>query len=86
MNKKVSNEAFLRAQERNESAYDTFQSEFEKQIASGEPEEGVTRLQLLEKMVHNLNNEISVSNMKYVSNMIDSLDEDGIIETKKSSS
>ena len=41
MNKKVANEAFSRAQERNESAYDTFQSEFEKQIASAEELIGV---------------------------------------------
>lgn len=86
MNKEAALEAYSKAQERNESAYETFQSEFEKKIASGEPEEGVTRLQLLERMIHNLNNDINASNMKYVSNMISSLDEDKIIESKKSNS
>lgn len=86
MNKKAAKEAFSKVQERNESAYETFQSEFEKQIASGEPEEGVSRLQLLEKMIHNLNNDINASNMKYVSNMINSIDEDAIIDSKKANS
>lgn len=79
-------EALMRAMERGEEAYRTFQAEFERLIAGDEPEGGVTRMQLLEEMTRRLTTELSASSLKFVSGMIDSLDEGRIVETKGPSS
>ena len=78
--------AYKRLKERNEDLYKNFQSSFSQEIAIGEPEAGVSRIQLLEKMVHTMNSDIISSNLKYVGSMIESLDEEGAIESKKENS
>ena len=41
---------------------------------------------ILEQMVHKMNSDITNANMKYVGKMIESLDEESIIESKKENS
>lgn len=79
-------EALTRAMERGEEAYRTFQADFERLIAGDDPEDGVTRMQLLEGITRNLTNELNTSSLKFVSGMIDSLDEGEIVESKEQSS
>lgn len=86
MSENEAQKAFKQLKERNDELYRTFQEEFKRKIATGEPEEGVTRIQLLEQMVHTMNSDIIASNLKFVSGMIESLNEDEIIESKKENS
>lgn len=83
MSKEDVQKAYNQLKERNDEFYRTFQEEFNRKIATGEPEEGTTRIQLLEQMVHAMNTDIIASNLKFVSGMIESLNEDEIIESKK---
>ena len=79
-------EALERVRERNEEAYLTFQEEFDRLIASDEPEGGVTRMQLLEEITRKLVAEVSASSLNYVSGMIVSIDEGAIADPKGPSS
>ncbi len=79
-------EAFTKATERNEEIYSQFQRDFKNQIEAESVEDGTSRIQLLEKMVHTMNSDIISSNMKYVGDIIESLDENNIIESKKENS
>lgn len=86
MNKEKMDKARAEAMERNDEYYNTFEREFAEKVASGTPENGLTRMQVLEQLMRVMNCEIKDSNLKYVSGMIDSIDENQIIETKKESS
>lgn len=83
MNRKKADKARIEAMDRNNEYYNTFEREFAEKIASGTPESGLTRMQLLEQMMRTMNSDINSSNLKYVSGMIDSIDEDEVIESKK---
>lgn len=83
MNRKKADKARSEAMDRNNEYYNTFEREFAEKIASGTPESGLTRMQLLEQMIRTMNSDINSSNLKYVSGMIDSIDEDEVIESKK---
>lgn len=83
MNKEKMDKARAEAMERNDEYYNTFEREFAEKVASGTPENGLTRMQVLEQLMRVMNCEIKDSNLKYVSGMIDSIDENQIIETKK---
>jgi len=83
MNRKKADKARSEAMDRNNEYYNTFEREFAEKIASGTPESGLTRMQLLEQMMRTMNSDINSSNLKYVSGMIDSIDEDEVIESKK---
>ena len=72
--------------ERNEDLYKSFQSSFKEDVASGEQKNDTSRIQLLEKMVHTMNSDIIKSNLKYVGGMIESLNEEEIIASKKANS
>ena len=80
--------AFKRTEERNVEIYKEFEQSFAEKIMSSdiETENGLGRIQMLEKMVHSMNSDIIGSNLKYVGEMIESMDEDGIIESKKENS
>lgn len=84
-NKKV-DKARSEAMDRNDEYYNTFEREFAEKIASGTPENGLTRMQILEQLLRTMNTDIKDSNLKYVSGMINSIDEDEVIETKKENS
>ena len=86
MNRKKADEARCNAMERNEEFYNTFEREFEEKIASGTTEDGMTRMQILEMLLHSMNSDIKDSNLKYVSGMINAIDEDQVIESKKENS
>lgn len=86
MNKKKVDKARRSAMERNDEYYDVFQREFDEKIATGSPEEGMSRMQILEKLLHAMNSDIKGSNLKFVSEMIDSIDESKLIESKKANS
>lgn len=79
-------EALESVMERNVEAYRTFQREFDRLIASGEPEEGVTRIQLLEQLMERLGSDLTESSLKYVGSMVEALDEREIIASKGPSS
>ena len=81
-----SKQAYLDLQEQTSEVYGTFQQEFDQKIASMAEPEGASRIQMLEQMVHQMNTQISLENLKYVGKMIESLDEDNIIESKKENS
>lgn len=86
MNKKNVDKARAEAMERNNEYYNTFEREFAEKIATGTPENGLTRIQILEQLMRAMNSDIKDSNLKYVSGMIDSIDENGVIESKKENS
>ena len=71
--------------ERNKEIYKTFQSDFKEKIASAS-DNGQSRIQLLERMLHTMNSEIIASNLKYAGDMIETLDENEIIASKKENS
>lgn len=71
--------------ERNKEIYKTFQSDFQEKIASAS-DNGQSRIQLLERMLHTMNSEIIASNLKYAGDMIETLDENEIIASKKENS
>lgn len=79
-------EAYESLQEHTDEVYKAFQKGFEEQIASGAQTEGVPRIQMLEKSVHEMNSDIIRQNLKYVGAMIETLDEDAVIESKKQNS
>ena len=83
MNRKKADQARNEAMERNDEYYNTFEREFAEKIASGTPADGLTRMQILEQLMRAMNSDIKDSNLKYVSGMIDSIDEDEVIESKK---
>lgn len=74
------------AMSRNSEYYNTFEREFIEKIVSGDPDTGLSRIQILEQLLRTLNSDIKDSNLKYVSGMIDSIDEDQVIESKKENS
>ena len=78
--------AYENLQERTDEIYKTFQKGFEEKIASSTDTGGVPRIQMLEKLVHEMNSDIIRQNLKYVGDLIESLDEDAIIESKKQNS
>lgn len=86
MNRKKADRARSEAMDRNDEYYNTFEREFAEKIASGTPENGLTRIQILEQLMRTMNSDIKDSNLKYVSGMIDSIDEDKVIESKKENS
>ena len=86
MNRKKADKARSEAMDRNDEYYNTFEREFAEKIASGTPENGLTRMQILEQLMRTMNSDIKDSNLKYVSGMIDSIDEDEVIESKKENS
>ncbi len=86
MDKKAATMARENAAERNAEHYRNFQREFLEKIATGDPQPGMTRIQILEELMAKMNSDIKESNLKYVSDMISSLDEDDIIESKKENS
>ena len=83
MDKKKAEQARQAALDADKAHYNTFLREFEEKIAHGEPPEGVSRIQILEQLMHTLHADIKESNLKYVSELIESLDEDQIIDSKK---
>ena len=86
MNRKNVDKARREAMDRNDEYYNTFEREFAEKIATGTPENGLTRMQILEQLMRTMNSDIKDSNLKYVSGMIDSIDEDEVIESKKENS
>lgn len=86
MNRKKADKARSEAMDRNDEYYNTFEREFAEKVASGTPENGLTRMQILEQLMRTMNSDIKDSNLKYVSEMIDSIDEDEVIESKKENS
>ena len=86
MDKNKAREAREHALEQNDELLKNFQREFEEQIVNSEPAEGKTRIQILEELTHKLVLSIKEENLKYVSSMIGSLDEDDIIQLKKENS
>ena len=86
MNRKQVDKARREAMGRNDEYYNTFEREFAEKIATGTPENGLTRMQILEQLMRTMNSDIKDSNLKYVSGMIDSIDEDEVIESKKENS
>lgn len=86
MNRKNVDKARAEAMERNNEYYNTFEREFAEKIATGTPENGLTRMQILEQLMRAMNSDIKDSNLKYVSGMIDSIDENEVIEAKKENS
>ncbi len=86
MNQKKVDQARNEAMERNDEYYNTFEREFANKIASGTPEDGLTRMQILEQLMRMMNSDIKDSNLKYVSGMINSIDEGEVIESKKGNS
>lgn len=86
MNKKKMDKARSEAMDRNDEYYRTFEREFVEKIASSTSESGLSRMQILEQMLRTMNSDIKDSNLKYVSGMIESIDEDEVIESKKENS
>ena len=86
MAKNKAESAYRSLKDQTTEVYKTFQQEFEQQIATHNEPEETTRIQLLEQMVHKMNSDITNENMKYVGKMIESLDEESIIESKKENS
>lgn len=86
MAKNKAESAYRSLKDQTTEVYKTFQQEFEQQIATHNEPEETTRIQLLEQMVHKMNSDITNANMKYVGKMIESLDEESIIESKKENS
>lgn len=86
MDKSKENNAYQGLKEQTTDIYKTFQQEFKQQIANHDRPEETSRIQLLEQIVHKMNSDINRANMKYVGKMIDSLDEESIIESKKENS
>ncbi len=74
-----------KTQERNKEIYKNFQSDFKEKIAS-DTNNGQSKIQMLERMLHTMNSEIIASNLKYAGEMIETLDEDEIIASKKENS
>ena len=74
------------AMERNDEFYNTFEREFREKVLADVPESGLTRMQILEQLLRVMNSDIKDSNLKYVSGLIDSIDEDEVIESKKENS
>lgn len=86
MAKNKAESAYRSLKDQTTEVYKIFQQEFEQQIATHNEPEETTRIQLLEQMVHKMNSDITNANMKYVGKMIESLDEESIIESKKENS
>ena len=86
MAKNKAESAYRSLKDQTTEVYKIFQQEFEQQIAAHNEPKETTRIQLLEQMVHKMNSNITNENMKYVGKMIESLDEESIIESKKENS
>ena len=86
MAKNKAENAYRSLKDQTTEVYKIFQQEFEQQIAAHNEPKETTRIQLLEQMVHKMNSDITNANMKYVGKMIESLDEESIIESKKENS
>ena len=86
MAKNKAESAYRSLNDQTTEVYKIFQQEFEQQIATHNEPKEITRIQLLEQMVHKMNSDITNANMKYVGKMIESLDEESIIESKKENS
>ncbi len=70
MDRKKAGKARSEAMDRNDEYYNTFEREFTEKIASGAPENGMTRMQILEQLMRTMNSDIKDSNLKYVSGML----------------
>ena len=86
MAKNKAESAYRSLNDQTTEVYKNFQQEFEQQIATHNEPKETNRIQLLEQMVHKMNSDITNANMKYVGKMIESLDEESIIESKKENS
>ena len=86
MAKNKAESAYRSLNDQTTEVYKIFQQEFEQQIETHNEPKETTRIQLLEQMVHKMNSDITNANMKYVGKMIESLDEESIIESKKENS
>ena len=88
MKKTEQQRAIIRTEERNSEIYREFNREFCEKILDTRTEsaDGIERIHLLERMMHSMNSDIIASNLKYVGEMIETIDEDGIIESKKENS
>ena len=80
--------AFRRIEQRNAEIYQEFEKSFAANLMESgkELENGTGRIQMLEKMVHSMNSDIISSNLKYVGEMIESIDEEEVITSKKENS
>ena len=80
--------AFRHTEQRNTEIYKEFEKSFISKIMEpgSEAENGIGRIQMLEKLVHSMNSDIVSSNLKYVGDMIESIDEEEIIASKKENS
>ena len=80
--------AFRRTEQRNTEIYKEFEESFIAKIMESdiESKDGIGRIQMLEKMVHSMNSDIVSSNLKYVGEMIESIDEEEVISSKKENS
>ena len=60
--------AVIRTEERNSEIYKEFSQNFIEKIANTKIEwdDGAERIQLLEQIVHSMNSDITLSNLKYV--------------------
>ena len=74
--------AYERLCERNEEVYRKFQKDFEVRIAQGNSDD-LSLMQTLEKLVHAMNSDIVNSNLNYVGKMVESLDDEEMIRSKK---
>ena len=83
VSKSKQQEAMKRMEERNHDLYKCFQAGFSEKIASSSESDGLSRIQMLEQMLHSMNSDIIASNLKYAGDMIETLNEDEIIESKK---
>lgn len=79
-------EAGERSRESGDNARDRFRQGFEELMAGGESAGGLTRMRGLEELTRQLRADLDSSTLTYVSDMIGSLDERGIIDSKDASS
>ena len=86
MAKNKAESAYRSLNDQTTEVHKIFEQEFEQQIATHNEPKETTRIQILEQMVHKMNSDITNANMKYVGKMIESLDEESIIESKKENS
>lgn len=86
MDKKTVDNELEKANNRNQEILEKFQEDFANKIANDSSEDGLNRMQTLEHIIHTMNSDIFASNMKLVGSMIENLDEESIISSKKENS
>ena len=65
--------------DRRDEYCNTFKRVFAEKIVSGTPENGQTRVQIAEQMMRAMNSDRKDSDLKYVSEMIESIEDDASI-------